>query len=80
MPQVVDAPFARRFLERLHGAANAHDAHAVAALCCTDVVWEDPAAPHTLHGRDAVQRFHRDIMFPALPDTHIELIRQPLGP
>ena len=65
MPQVVDAPFARQFLERLHGAANAHDAHAVAALCCTDVVWEDPAAPHTLHGRDAVRRFHSDVMFPA---------------
>jgi len=77
MPQVVDAPFARQFLERLHGAANAHDARAVAALCCTDVVWKDPAAPHTLHGRDAVQRFHSDIMFPALPDTRIELIDGP---
>jgi predicted ester cyclase len=77
MPQIVDAPFACRFLQRLHGAANAHDAQAVAALCCDDVVWEDPAAPHTLHGRDAVLRFHRDIMFPALPDTHIEIIDGP---
>ena len=77
MPQAVDAPFARHFLQRLHAAANAHDAHAVAALCCDDVTWEDPAAPQTLHGRDAVLRFHRDIMFPALPDTHIELIDGP---
>jgi steroid delta-isomerase-like uncharacterized protein len=76
-PQVVDALFARRFLQRLHAAANAHDAQAVAALCSEDVVWEDPAAPQTLHGRDAVLRFHRDIMFPALPDTHIELIDGP---
>ena len=77
MPQVVDAQFARQFLERLHGAANAHDASAVAALCCTAVVWDDQAATHTLHGRDAVQRFHSDIMFPALPDTHIELVDGP---
>ena len=77
MPQVVDAPFARQFLQRLQSAANAHDAQAVASLCCADVVWEDPAAPHTLRGRDAVQRFHSDIMFPALPDTHIELIDGP---
>lgn len=77
MAQVVDALFARQFLRRLHGAANEHDADAVAALCCADVVWEDPAAPETLHGRDAVLRFHRDIMFPALPDTHIDLIDGP---
>jgi predicted ester cyclase len=77
MPQVVDAPFARQFLQRLHAAANAHDAEAVAALCCADVTWEDPAAPETLHGRDAVLRFHRDIMFPALPDTRIELVDGP---
>ena len=77
MSQIVDAPFARQFLHRLHSAANAHDADAVAALCRDDVVWEDPAAPHTLHGRDAVLRFHRDIMFPALPDTLIEVIDGP---
>ncbi len=75
--QLVNAPFARQFLHRLHEAVNAHDAQAVAALCCDDVVWEDPAAPQTLHGRDAVLRFHRDIMFPALPDTRIELIDGP---
>jgi hypothetical protein len=31
MSQIVDAPFARQFLQRLHGAANAHDADAVVA-------------------------------------------------
>ncbi len=77
MPQVVDAMFAREFVQRFHAAANAHDADAVAALCCEDVVWVDPAAPQTLHGRAAVRGFHRDIMFPALPDTHIELIDGP---
>ena len=77
MPQVVDAPFARQFPERLHGAANAHDVDADAALCGADVVWEDPAALHTLHGRDALQRFHGDILFPALPDTRIELVWRP---
>jgi predicted ester cyclase len=77
VPEVIDAAFARGFLRRLHSAVNAHDAEAVAALCCEDVVWEDPAAPHTLHGRSAVLAFHRDIMFPALPDTYIELIDDP---
>jgi len=77
MSQVVDARFAQQFLEQLHRAVNAHDPDAVAALCCADVVWQDPAAPQTLHGRDEVLRFHRDVMFPALPDTHIELIEGP---
>ena len=77
MPQVVDAPFALGFLQRLHAAANAHDPEAVAALCSAGVIWEDPAAPHTLRGRDAVLAFHRDIMFAALPDSHIELIDRP---
>ena len=73
----IDASFASQFLQSLHAAVNAHDAPAIAALCCDDVVWEDPAAPQTLHGRDAVLRFHRDIMFPALPDTRIELVDGP---
>jgi predicted ester cyclase len=73
----VNATFAHDFLQRLYAAVNRHDAEAVAALCYDDVVWEDPAAPHTLHGRDAVLRFHRDVMFPALPDTRIELVDGP---
>ena len=77
MSEIVNAAFARQFLQRLHAAANAHDADAVAALCCDDVVWDDPAASRTLHGRDAVRHFHHDIMFPALPDTHVELIDGP---
>lgn len=59
---MIDASFAREFLQRLHAAVNAHDAPAIAALCCDGVVWEDPAASDTLHGRDAVVRFHRDMM------------------
>lgn len=77
MPQTIDASFARDFLRRLHAAASARDPDAVAALCADDVVWEDPAAPHTLRGREAVRLFHRDIMFVALPDTRIELIEGP---
>ena len=77
MPQVVDAAFAAAFLQRLRDAANAHDADAVAALCADDVTWDDPAAPQVLQGRDAVRLFHRDIMFPALPDTRIELVDGP---
>lgn len=73
----IDPGFARDFVQRLHAAVNAHDAQAIAALCCEDIVWVDPAAPETLHGRDAVLRFHRDIMFPALPDTQVELIDGP---
>lgn len=73
----IEAPFARQFLQRLHAAVNAHDAPAIASLCSEDVVWEDPAAPETLRGRDAVLRFHRDVMFPALPDVRVELIDGP---
>ena len=77
MAQHVDERFARHFLERLHAAVNGHDAEAVAALCCEDVVWEDPAAPEPLRGREAVHRFHRDTMFRALPDVRIELVDGP---
>jgi predicted ester cyclase len=73
----VDARFARHVLEPLHAAVNAHDAQAVAALCCEDVLWEDPAAPEPLRGREAVYRFHRDIMFRAIPDVRVELIDGP---
>jgi predicted ester cyclase len=74
---MVDAGFVSHLLERLHAAVNAHDAQAVAALCCEDVVWEDPAAPEPLRGREAVYRFHRDIMFRAIPDVRIELVDGP---
>lgn len=77
MPQTIDASFARDFLGRLHGAASSRDPDAIAALCAQHVVWEDPAAPHTLRGREAVRSFHRDIMFVALPDTRIELLEGP---
>lgn len=75
--QQVDARFARHFVERLHAAVNAHDAEAVAALCSEGVVWADPAAPEPLRGREAVYRFHRDIMFRAIPDVRIELVDGP---
>lgn len=77
MPHIIDAAFAHDFLQRLHTAASARDPDAVAALCTEEVVWEDPAAPHTLRGREAVRSFHRDVMFVALPDTRIELIDGP---
>lgn len=73
----IDPHLARAFPQRLHAAVNAHDALAIAALCRDDVVWQDPAAPATLHGRDAVLRFHRDVMFPALPDVRVESIDGP---
>lgn len=77
MRQQIDEQFARDFLERLHAAANAHDADAVAALCAEDVVWQDPAALQPLCGREAVRRFHRDMMFRSLPDVRIELVDGP---
>jgi ketosteroid isomerase-like protein len=77
MTRDIDERFARAFLRQFHGAVNAHDAAAIAALCHENVVWKDPAAPHTLHGRDAVLRFHSDIMFPALPDVRIDIVEGP---
>lgn len=75
--QQIDARFACDFLSRLHAAVNAHDAKRVAALCSENVVWEDPAAPERLQGRDAVFRFHHDVMFPAIPDVIVEVIDGP---
>jgi predicted ester cyclase len=70
-------PAARSAHERLLAAVNAHDADAVAALCSEHVVWEDPAAPGELRGREAVRRFHAEVMFRALPDVHVELLEGP---
>lgn len=64
-------------LGKLHAAVNRHDPETISSLCARDVQWEDPAAPHTLHGSNQVVAFHRDIMFPALPDVHIEVIDGP---
>ncbi|MGZ3216523.1 ester cyclase [Paracoccus sp. T5] len=77
MTQIADAQFARVFLARLHAAANLHDADAVAALCCEDVVWDGRAASRPLQRREAVSRFHRETMSRALPDVRIEMIDGP---
>jgi ketosteroid isomerase-like protein len=78
MAKIIDAAFASGFLARLHGAVNAHDADAVAALCCEDVVRDDPAAPAPLCGREAVRRFHAESMLRALPDVHVDMIDAPI--
>jgi steroid delta-isomerase-like uncharacterized protein len=77
MAQRIDDQFATDFVERLYAAVNAHDAEGVAALCAEEIVWVDPAAPEPLRGREAVRRFHRDIMFRSLPDARIELVSGP---
>jgi steroid delta-isomerase-like uncharacterized protein len=77
MARQIDDEFASDFVRRLHAAVNAHSADGAAALCTEDVVWEDPAAPYPLSGREAVRRFHRDMMFRALPDARIELVDGP---
>ncbi|MEQ8743009.1 ester cyclase [Parasphingorhabdus sp.] len=77
MTQTINADFARDFLTLLHAAVNGHDAAAVAAMCCEDVTWDDPAASTPLRGRDAVYRFHHETMFRALPDVRMELIDGP---
>lgn len=68
---------ATELLARLHAAANRHDANEVARLCATDVVWIDPAAAEPLRGRDAVRRFHADMMFRAIPDVALRMIDGP---
>lgn len=77
MEDSLDERFVHDFLERLYASVNAHDAAAVASLCTEDVLWEDPAAPRPLRGRDAVYEFHRDSMFRALPDVRVTLIDGP---
>jgi steroid delta-isomerase-like uncharacterized protein len=77
MADQIDHRFAREFLDRLYAAVNAHDPQAIAALCADDVVWVDPGAPCPLRGREAVARFHREVMFRAIPDARIELVEGP---
>jgi predicted ester cyclase len=77
MAQIINEAFARDFLFRLHAAVNAHAAAAISALCCEDVLWDDPAAPGLLHGREAVRRFHADTMLRALPDVRVDMIDGP---
>ncbi len=43
----IDTRFARKFLQGQHAAVNRHDADAIAAMGCDDVIWEISAAPHT---------------------------------
>lgn len=52
-------------------AWNEHDADAIASLCSDDIVWEDPAMPDPLRGRDAVHDF-ASATFRVFPDFHIE--------
>jgi len=77
MVQRLDSQSASDLLRRLHAAVNAHDAAAVAALCSDEVCWTDPAALDPLQGREAVYRFHQDVVFRALPDVSVELIDGP---
>jgi predicted ester cyclase len=68
---------ATEFIARLHAAVNRHDADEVAETCAINVVWNDPAAAEPLHGRDAVRRFHADMMFRAIPDVTLRVIDGP---
>ena len=77
MTAQLDMAVARRFVARLHGAVNAHDADGIAALCTEDVEWNDPAAVRPLRGRAAVAEFHRLGMFRAVPDVRIEVTDGP---
>jgi predicted ester cyclase len=64
-------------IARLHEAANRHDAGLVAQLCTEHVVWTDPAAAQPLRGREAVRRFHAQMMFRAMPDVSLRIIDGP---
>jgi ketosteroid isomerase-like protein len=75
--QQIDAKLTSDFLQRLYAVVNVHDAQAVAASCCQDVVWDDPGAAEILRGRDAVYRFHHDTLFPAFPDMRAKLLDRP---
>lgn len=77
MAQQIDVASRRNYLHRLLDAVNAHDADGIASLCSEDILWDDPAAPEPLRGRDAVRDFHRDIMFRAIPDVRVELVDGP---
>ncbi|WNG80846.1 nuclear transport factor 2 family protein [Mycobacterium sp. ITM-2016-00316] len=64
----VSSPGAVADLElRWEKAWNDHDGDAVAALCAEDLVYDEPALDHTMHGRDAIRDFVV-MMDAAIPD------------
>ena len=54
------------FCARWARAWNDHDGDAVAALCADDLVYDEPALGETVHGREPIRRFVKDMegMFP----------------
>jgi steroid delta-isomerase-like uncharacterized protein len=63
----VDVAQARELSHRWLDAWNRHDADALAELVTEDVVYDDPAWPETLHGREGVRTF-AEFCWRAMPD------------
>ena len=53
----LDREFAEDFARRYDDAWASRDPDRVAECCTEDVVWNDPAVPEALDGRDGVRRF-----------------------
>src|ERR1700760_2823520 len=67
-------------LARWYAAWNAHDADGVQALPTKDVRYEDPSAPRAvMHGPAEVGAYVR-AAFVAIPDLHLELLEEWVGP
>ncbi|MGY4711674.1 nuclear transport factor 2 family protein [Mycolicibacterium sp. CBM1] len=69
---ISDPTAVQDFCHRWTTAWNDHDGDAVAALCAEDLVYDEPALGHTVHGRDAIKGFVTE-MARSFPDNTFAL-------
>lgn len=67
---------ARAIFQRAYDLLNEHDPARVPAIFTEDVVFEDDAAPETVHGHEEMRRFLASIWM-AFPDFRFEVVRGP---
>jgi steroid delta-isomerase-like uncharacterized protein len=73
----VDAEFVRLFAPRWLAGWNEHDVDALVSLCSEDVVWDDPALPAPVQGREAVREYLTGT-WSMFPDLAFALSEPPL--
>lgn len=72
----LEREFVEDFAGRYHDAWGSREPDRVAELCTEDVVWNDPAIPEALHGRDGVRRFVAATVR-MCPDFEVETLGAP---
>ena len=72
----MEAGLVTEFVERWTAAWNTHEPERMLALMTEDIVYDDPAAPHTLRGHPAVREFLEQT-WRAFPDLEFHVADGP---